>query len=197
MLGGRTLLKQIVDGFSYNSSLLWLPLRFFPNCLVQLDILRRAANYRPRWFVVPDDLGQPIQPYDTFYYQIAVNPGSYLWGYMFSSISATAPGGGSTPTTASDLLIQAVDACTGVALNMDFINGGGAHSNFNSRMVPILLTQPRAILEPGLVNCEISNRTANTITCQLIMLFAEPCRVLNEEERAVQLEKALAIGALR
>lgn len=191
------MLKQIVDAFSYNTSLLWLPLRFYPNCLVQLDILRRAANYRPRWFVIPDDLDQPIQPYDTFYYQVNVNPGSYLWGYMFSSISATAPGGGPVATTAADLLVQAVDACTGVGLFMDFINAAAAHANFNSRMGPVLLTQPRPVLEPGLVNCEISNKTANTITCQLLLLFAEPCRVLNEDQRNKNLEHALAIGAMR
>ena len=180
------MLKQVVDGFSYNTMLLYLQERFFPNALAQLDTLRRAANYRARWFVVPDDIDQPIQPYDTLYYQIAVAGRSYLWGYQFSSISATAPEGGEqvpVATTAADILIQAVDSCTGIPLFQDFANGGGLHSDFTARCVPILLSQPRLILEPGLVNVQISNRTANTITCQLLLHFAEPCKVITEEDR--------------
>jgi hypothetical protein len=181
--GDLILIPQVVDGFSYNTQLLYLPNRYFPNALAQMDILRRAANLRARWFVVPDDIDQPIQPYDTLYYQIAMAGGSYLYGYEFASISATAPGGGSTPTTAGDILIQAVDSCSGVPLFQDFANGGGNHSNFTARAAPILLTQPRLVLDPGLVNVELSNRTANTITCQLLLLTAEPCKVITEETR--------------
>jgi hypothetical protein len=182
-------LKQIVDGFSYNTELKFLPNRYYPHALAQLDVLRRAANYRARWFVVPDDIDQPIQPYDTLYYQIAVAGRSYLWGYQFSSLSATTTEDGEqvpVATTATDILIQAVDSCTGIPLFQDFANGGGVHANFNSRMVPILLTQPRLILEPGLVNVQISNRTANTITCQLLMHFAEPCKLITEEDRQLE-----------
>jgi hypothetical protein len=185
-------LAQVVDGFTYNTQLLYLPKRYFPNALAQLDILRRAANYRPRWFVVPDDIDQPIQPYDTLYYQIEVASNSYLWGYSFASISATAPGGGSTSTTAADLLIQAVDSCTSVPLFMDFANGAGNHSNFTSRANPIILSEPRLILNPGLVNVEIANRTPNTITCQLLLHFAEPCKIITEEDRVRDWKMGLA-----
>ena len=188
-------LAQVVDGFTYNTQLLYLPNRYFPNALAQLDILRRAANYRPRWFCVPDDIDQPIQPYDTLYYQIEMAANSYLWGYSFASISAVPPGGGSIATTAADLLIQAVDSCTGVPLFQDFANGGGNHSNFSSRALPIILTQPKLILNPGLVNVEISNRTPNTITCQLLLHFAERCRIITEEER--QMEWASGLAGLR
>lgn len=176
-------LKQVVDGFSYNTMLMYLPERFFPNALAQLDILRRAANRRARWFVVPDDIDQPITPYDTLYYQISVAGGSYLWGYQFSSISATDSAGNPVATLASDILVQVVDSCTGIPLFQDFANGGGCHANFTSRAVPILLTQPRLVLEPGLVNVQIANRTGNSITCQLLLQFAEPCKVITEEDR--------------
>lgn len=185
-------LPQVVDGFTYNTQLLYLPNRYFPNALAQLDILRRAANYRPRWFCVPEDIGQPIQPYDTYYYQIEVAADSYLWGYSFASVSALNPAGAPAETTAADLLIQAVDSCTGVPLFQDFANGGGNHSNFSSRANPILLTQPRLILNPGLVNVEISNRTANTITCQFLLHFAEPCRIITEEDRERSWQTGLA-----
>lgn len=194
-MSGTIVVPQVVDGFSYNTMLYWLPNRYGPNALAQLDILRRAANYRARWFVVPDDIDQPVTPYDTLYYQINVAAGSYLWGYQFSSISATDPDDSPIATTATDLLIEAVDSCTGIPLFQDFASGGGCHSDFTSRVVPILLTQPRLILEPGLVNVQIANRTANTITCQLLLHFAEPCKIITEEDR--QKEWTLIAAAQR
>ena len=71
-MSGPLVIPQKVDGFSYNTQLLYLPQRYFPNALAELDILRRANNYRPRWFVIPDDIGIPIAPFDTYYYQIEV-----------------------------------------------------------------------------------------------------------------------------
>jgi hypothetical protein len=177
-------LKQIVDGFSWNSNLLYTQPRFWPNALAQLDVLRRAANYRARWFVFPQDIDQPIQPYDTYYDQLEVNGGSYLFGYNFACISATDPNGDPVDTTPSDLLIQAEDSCTGIPLFLDYANANGNAANFQSRCLPILLSQPRLILDPGLVTASISNRTKNTITCQLLLHFAEPCKIIDESTRA-------------
>ena len=188
------MLKQVVDGFSYNTMFLWLYERYFPNCLAQLDVLRRAANYRPRWWVIPDDIDQPIQPYDTLYFQVEVSAGSYLWGYAFTTVSALNPSGAPTETAASDILLQLVDSCTGIPLFQDFANGGGNSANFNSRMLPILLSQPRLILEPGLVNVELSNRTANTITCQWLLHFAESCKLIDEDTRQRDWKQVIAAG---
>jgi hypothetical protein len=186
-------LPQIADAFSYNTMLWAFPDRYFLSCLAQMDILRRAANFRARWFVVPDDIDQPIQPYDTLYYQINVAPGSYAWGYRFSAISATDPNGDPVAANNSDVLVQAVDSCTGIPLFQDFANGGGCAVNFaNVRMLPILLTQPRLVLEPGLVNVQLSNRTPNTITCQLLLHFAEPCKTITEEDRQQELKMVAA-----
>lgn len=176
-VGKTVYLKHVVDGFSYNTQLLYLSNRYFPNALAQLDILRRANNLRARWFCVPDQYDQPLQPYDTLYYQIQMEANSYVYGYQFSSISALNPSDEPTETTAADVLVQAVDSCTGIPLFQDFANGGGEHSNFTARALPVLLTQPRLILNPGLVNVELSNRTANTIICQILILVAEPCRI--------------------
>lgn len=176
-------IPQVVDGFSYNPWFTWAQERFFPNALAHLDILRRASNLRTRWWVVPDDINQPIEPYDTLYVQTSVAAGSYLWGYNFAALSATDPDGAPTEVAATDLLIQAVDSCTGVPLFMDFAIGGGCSSNGNSKMRPMILSVPRIILEPGLVNVEISNRTANTIRCQWLLMFAESCKLINEDTR--------------
>ena len=171
---------QKVDGFSYNTELLYLPNRYFPNALAELDILRRANNYKPRWFTIPDDAGEPVQPFDTYYYTCEVADGSYCIGYEFASLSALNQAGGNAATTAADICIQATDVCSGISLFQDFANGLGCHSDGSARCSPILLSRPRLILNPGLVNVEISNRTANLITCQLLLLFAEPCRLIDE-----------------
>lgn len=189
------MIKQVVDGFSYNTMFQWLYCRYFPNALAQLDVLRRAANYRARWWVVPQDIGQPIQPYDTYYEEVEVSSGSYFWGYMFKSVSATDPTGEPAATSASDILLQAVDSCTGIPLFQDFANGGGNSSNFNARMLPILLSQPRLILEPGLVNVELANRTGNTITCQWLLHFAESCKLIDEDTRQRDWKNYIAAGA--
>lgn len=176
-------IKQVVDGFSYNTSLTYVQSRYFPNALTQLDVLRRAVNYRPRWWCVPDAKTNPIDPYDTLYQEIEVAGNSWLRGYMFASVSATDSDDAPAETAASDILIQVVDTCSGIPLFMDYANGGGCHSTGAARMFPILLSSPRLILDPALLNVQISNRTANTITCQLLLFFAESCKAVTEESR--------------
>ena len=184
------LLPNIVDGFSYNTMLQELPLRWEPMALAQMETLRRAVNYRARWYVVPDDL-EPIAAFDTIYYQVRTAGGAYLWGYRFANLT---PDGAPT-----DLLIQATDSCTGIPLFQDFVSGGEAAVNsegaadFGARVNPIILTQPRLILEPGLVNVEIANKSAASATCQLLLMFSEPCRIITEESR--EREWAILEGA--
>lgn len=165
-------LKPKVDGFMYNTSYLLLPNRFMPFALGELEFLRRANNYRARWWAIPDDEGEPIAAYDTFQFQVNVSPGSYLWGMMFSNITNR-----DLPT---NLLVSVVDSCTGIPLFNDFVNCGGITTDNFAKNLPVILTKPRLILAPGLVNVEIANRTNASQTCQLVLMFAEPCRVLDE-----------------
>jgi hypothetical protein len=60
---GGHMLPQVVDGFSYNTMLIWQQCHFFTNALAQLDVLRRAVNYRTRWWCIPDDIDQPPKPW--------------------------------------------------------------------------------------------------------------------------------------
>lgn len=166
------MLKPVVDGFMYNSSLLLLPNRFGPMALEQMELLRRANNLRARWWIAPDPEGDPIAAYDTFQYQCEVAAGTWLWAYMFS---AQTPGALST-----DLLVSVTDSCTGVPLFNDFANCGVVNSNGNSKMLPVILTQPRVFLQPALVNVEIANRTSADRLCQLLLMFAEPCLVFQD-----------------
>lgn len=171
--------KPIVDGFMWNTNLLILPNRFGPDALMELEILRRAHNYRARWWCIPDDEGQPIAAYDTFQFQVEVSPGSYLWGMMF----AMTPGEDVAPPAppVTNMLASVVDSCTGIPLFNDFLNCGNLAPTFNSKLLPVIMTKPRLILAPGLVNVEIANRTNAAMTCQLLLMFAEPCRVFEEE----------------
>lgn len=165
------MLPNIVDGFTLNAALLYLPKRFFPNALAQLDVLRRAANYRPRWYCVPDDFNQPVAAYDTLQYQIQVVPGSYLWGMNWTVLDGEL----------SDLYIQITDSCTEIPLGSDFQAGAAFRPSGASQLWPRILGQPRLILEPGLVNVEIANTQASSRQCQLLLHFAEPCQQLEEQ----------------
>ena len=193
----RLVVSQVCDGFSYNANNLYLAGRYWPDALAQLDVLRRANNFRARWWVVPDPQNNPVIAADTLYYQLEVSAGSYLWGYNFASLSAVdSTSGAPAETTATDLSIQAVDSCSGVPLFMDFANGGGCRTSCSSGFQPILLTQPRLILEPGLVNIQIANNTTTkNITCQWLLLFAERCRLIDEDERKREWRMLQIMGA--
>lgn len=163
-------LRPKVDGFSYNVNNLLVPQRFFSYALGQLDLLRRARNFRARWWVVPAR-GEVIAAYDTLQYQCDVANGSRLYGVMFSAVS---------PSTIADWAVSVVDSCTGVPLFNDFVVAQAISGNFATGNVPVLLTQPRLILDPGLVAVEIANRSGNDRVCQLLLMFAEPCEVIEE-----------------
>lgn len=171
--------SPLMDGFTLQPALQFLPYRYYPLALGGLEVLRRAALWHPRWFVIPDSINQPIQPYDTLEYQCSILGGSYLWGYQFTELS-----GGDVDPTAQNLLVQVTDACTGIAIWSDFVTDFAlAVPNTGTALgapVPRLLPLPRLILEPGLIDVEISNRTGNEVTCQLLLLCAEPCAVVGE-----------------
>ena len=160
------MLPNIIDGFTLNAALLYLPKRFFPSALAQLDPLRRAENYRPRWFCVPDDFNQPIAAYDTLQYQLQVVPGSYLIGMNWTVLDGEN----------TDLYIQITDSCTEIPLGSDFQNGAAFRPSGAAQLWPRILAQPRLILEPGLVNVEIANAQSSSRQCQLLLHFAEPCQ---------------------
>jgi hypothetical protein len=168
------MLKQIVDGFAYNPNLLYLACRYWPNALAQLDPLRRAKNYRPRWFVAPLS-GESIDPFDTLFCQFQVSEGSWFWGYNFS--------GGDD--NAGTFYVQMTDSCTQEPLFRDYVNGAGLSPTRSSRCVPIILSQPRPVVGSGKFDVSICNTSSTTATCQLLLHFAEPCQMVDEKTGAV------------
>ena len=105
------MLKQVVDGFSYNTMLLWQYCRFFPNALAQLDVLRRAVNYRTRWWCIPDDFSVTL--YDPNMHQLSNLP--IPQGYF----NAGKPTPGTQPPYQGCFPVPSIVYPAGSAITMD------------------------------------------------------------------------------
>ena len=183
--------SQIADAFSINPFTIAVPYVYYPGALAQMDTLRRANTYRPRWYCIPDDFNQPLQPYETLEYQIKVTGGSYLWGIRFvqyddSDVSGRENWAAMAP---DNVVIQVTEACTGIELFREFISPQGfaffqPGAGFRGMALPHLLTQPRLFLEPGDINVEMCNLSGLTQRCQLILHFAEPANIVEESQVA-------------
>lgn len=165
--------KDIVDGFVLSASQLYLPGLYRPAVLSQMDVLRRAAAYRNRQYVVPNQLQTVIAAYSQVEQQVSVQPGTYVWGLTF-----TAPFD-EIADASSYIRIQLTDACTETPFFADYMRGPGleataaAAGNFVTRN-PVLLPQPRLIGNPGLIDVELYNSADVDIDAQLLILVAEP-----------------------
>ena len=172
---------EIMDGFTLNPSIRYRPNWYFPMALGQLDILRRANTYRPKWYALPDEFNTPIPAYETREFQIRLTPGSYVWGLLANQFEPD----NQTPYTKIQptFCIKITDSCTGIGFWEDFVKAAAfsgeqaTAGDYRNMMLPHLLTQPRLIMEPGLLAVEIANPDATDLTCQLLILSAEPCEV--------------------
>lgn len=175
-------LGPLRDGFTFNLSPWGLaaPFRYYAACLQNMEVLRRANLYKPRWAVFPDDINEPIPAYETVDYEFSITAGSYLWGYSFFQFNENLE-----PVSPSGMLVQIVEACSGIELTQDYVLGNG-YSGFQSvsdprgRPNPQILTSPRLILEPGKVTMSLSNKLDEDTNCQLMLFFAEPMLMLGE-----------------
>lgn len=168
MLGER----QLVDGFVYSASMLYLPTTYRASALANMEVLRRARGYRTRWYVVPEDLENPVVAFSQLEYQVQCQPGSYVWGVSFS-----APFNEINRDTKSSTFIrvQVTDNCTETPFFSDYTLGvqlepvtGSAHRH------PTLI-MPRLVGQPGTLAVELYNSASVDIRCQLALLVAEPC----------------------
>jgi hypothetical protein len=168
---------QIIDGFILNPAIYYLPYFYTAMALAQMETLRRANLYRARWYVAPADIQQTIAAYDTNEMQIVVTPGSWLWGLSYNEYDDAY-----AITAGNNSLIQITDSCTGVPLFHEYASGRGNTgyrnvTDYRAGVMPTLLTEPRCVVEPGLVNVEVANRSNAAIRAQLVLFFAEPCVV--------------------
>lgn len=162
----------IVDGFVYSGSLVYLPTTFRASVYAQMEVLRRARGYRSRDFLVPEDVIEPVAAFSQVEYQVQAQPGSYLWGLMFSA-----------PATLNDDLenaeqfihLQVTDNCTETPLFSDYVRGQNLIAVTGPGLRNPYLVTPRIIGEPGTLNVEVYNRSSQALFCQLVLMMAEPC----------------------
>jgi hypothetical protein len=175
--------NDIVDGFQYNLFLENWTERYYPLALAQLEPFRRARGYRPRWYTVPDkDVFLSVPAYATVEEQVRIAPGSILWGL---SICVMQTIGMVEMDPSSVLAVQITEGATGLPLFSDFTSAGQLFTQVGLGLPvdqpPVLLSQPRIIVEPGYVNVEIANITALGISnAQLLLFCMEPAVALEE-----------------
>ena len=162
--------RQLVDGFLYSASMLYLPTTYRASALANMEVLRRARGYRTRWYLSPEDLENPIPAYSQLEYQVQCQPGSYVWGVTFS-----APFEREVEFASSFIHVQVTDDCTETPFFSDYTKGvqfepvpGSAHRH------PTLI-MPRIVGQPGTLSVELYNSAVVDIRCQLALLVAEPC----------------------
>lgn len=161
--------RNLNDGFLYSASMLYLPTTYRASALANMEVLRRARGYRTRWYLVPEDLEEPIAAFSQMEYQVAMQIGSYVWGVSFSAPFEE------IENASRSIFIQVTDACTETPFFSDYTRGvqfepvtGASHRH------PTLI-MPRLVGQPGTLNVEIYNSAAVDIRCQLALLVAEPC----------------------
>jgi hypothetical protein len=171
---------DIMDGFTLNPNIYYLPYYYTAMCLAQMETLRRANLYRARWYVAPADITQTIAPYDTNELQIQCTPGTWFWGLSYNEYDSNY-----ALTNGNNSLIQITDSCSGVPLFHEYASGRGYTgyrnvTDYRGGVMPTLLDEPRCIVEPGLINIEVANRSASPIRAQLVLFMAEPCVVTGQ-----------------
>lgn len=176
-------LPSIIDAFTLNPSIRFRPGYYIASALGSLDVLRRSNTYRPKWYVVPDEEHLTIPAYQTLEYQVRVTPRSYVWAMILNQFTIATP---PVQINADDVWCQITDSCNGIAFFSDFVRGRGFQTlqatvtDQRNAMLPCLFSQPRLILEPGLLGVELANTAAVAIQPQLILFAAEPCEVYKQ-----------------
>ena len=172
--------QELVDGFVYSGSMLYLPTTYRASALANMEVLRRAVGYRTRWYLTPEDLEDPVAAFSQMEYQVSVQIGSYVWGVSFSAPFAET---GEDGAPAKFIHIQVTDDCTETPFFSDYTRGDNLEPVPQSNQRYPLLIMPRIVGQPGTLSVEVYNRASVDIRCQLALLVAEPCVPPDELER--------------
>lgn len=164
--------RQLVDGFVYSASMLYLPTTYRASALANMEVLRKARGYRTRWYIVPEDLENPVPAFSQVEYQVAVQVGSYVWGVTFSA-PFNDTGEGSTDS--KFIYLQVTDACTETPFFSDYPKGVQFEPVTGAARRHPTLIMPRIVGAPGTLDVELYNSASVDIRCQLALLVAEPC----------------------
>lgn len=161
--GGRKDLEYPMDGFTLDTRVRIMPMLAPALCLGQIDTLRRARNYRPRWFSTPhnSDSGMPtLGARASYEEQIQLEPGSWWWGWKVNNPAV--------------LAFQVTEEETGRKFCVDLQTPSYLTQAPNTWFCPNLLASPWLILSPGLLNLEVHSTSNSQQTVQLVLMFAEP-----------------------
>ena len=188
-VNGMLVEKPLVDGFLYSMTMLYQPVVYRASALAQLEVLRRAQGYRVREYCVPDQglNDTTIPAFSQVEQQVNTMPGAYLWGLTFSAPF------GEAENIAENIYIQITDACTespmfsDYALASQFQATPSSDANGWNRRNPPLLAQPLLIGPPALLDVEMYNSLGVAVTCQLVLLVAEPCLPPDEVMRLIEM----------
>jgi hypothetical protein len=165
--------KPVVDGFVNSASLLYLPTTYRASALAQMEVLRKAKGYRTRWYLVPEDLEEPVKAFSQLEYQVRLQPGSYVWGLTFSAPFDETGLYAAIPS--KFITVRITDDCTETSFFSDYAKGVQLEPvPGTAKRHPMLIT-PRLVGEPGTLSVEIYNSADVDIRCQLAILVAEPC----------------------
>jgi len=181
--GVAAALPSIIDAFTLNPSTRCRPGYYMASALGSLDVLRRSNTYRPKWHVIPDEEHLTIPAYQTLEYQLRVTPRSYIWALIVNQYNTAAP---FAQINADNVWVQLTDCCNGIPFFSDFIRGRGFQTlqatvtDQRNAMLPHLFSQPRLVLEPGLIAVDLANTSNAAIRPQLLLFTAEPCEVYKQ-----------------
>ena len=170
---------QILDGFTHSLSQLLLPISYRAAALSQMETMRLAASFQFKAYVIPtpenpspggvagnNPIGL-IPAYGQVEQQVSMDPGSYIYGWMFAVTTDVGISG--------YFHIRITDACTETSLASDYAIAILFSTNPGDLpRGPFLLPQPRIISDPGLINVEIYNDYASDLEAQLVLYCASP-----------------------
>jgi hypothetical protein len=142
--------------------------------LMALEHLRKAAGYQARHEVIPDRQHVAIAANATWDHRVSVRPGSYLWA--LSGTSGQADG----------FAVQITDFATpsnlfsGPVIYQN-LTGTGSYAYVNSAGSSLLLApplhllaSPRPLIEPAVLNVQITNLASVANQVQLVLWIWEP-----------------------
>lgn len=177
------MLKTVADGFTLGQIFRPLPQRALPYSLGQMDILRRASAYRPKWFALPENMyplyATPtvvVPAYGHWFGQIRVVPGSYLWGFA----------GHIPESLLGKLWLKVSESKVDVDLFQDLVGTSFTNTQLSTLTpTPVyhVLPFPRVIMGHGLVDVDIANSGASDASgFQIMLMFAELCEIIESEQ---------------
>lgn len=166
------MLRQVTDGFMYDSKLLPVLYQYRTTAVSQMEVLRRAGGFQCQWIVVPEESAEVVEAYGQTEYQATITPGSWVWG---AALKMTV-GGSNLPQTVH---VHIEDEGSRQYWQSDYETGNGftlfGRAADDRGKMPIMFSQPIAVTPPGKLNVRLANENAVDASVQLVLNVARLC----------------------